>query len=120
MSTTPGGTGPGDRPYTRPDPATRRSYARPEPPPVRPSSETKPAYKTTEFIAYVAILAGLFISASTITGGGSHHDIFSAPVVWFYAVILTLGYMLSRGIAKSGTKHFHDDPGSGNDSKGAT
>ena len=73
----------------------------------RLTDETKPAFKTTEFIAYVAILAGVFIAGLLIKGGDT--DEFKSPTVWLYAVILTFGYLLSRGIAKSGSRHRYDD-----------
>jgi hypothetical protein len=75
---------------------------------VRPhTDETKAAFKTTEFIAFVAMLAGVFIAGLVITGGDT--DEFKSPTVWLYAVILTFGYMLSRGIAKSGSRHRDHD-----------
>jgi hypothetical protein len=74
---------------------------------VRRTDETKPAFKTTEFIAYIAILAGVFIAGLLIKGGDT--DEFKSPTVWLYAVILTFGYLLSRGIAKSGSRHRYDD-----------
>jgi hypothetical protein len=75
---------------------------------VRATDETKAAFKTTEFVAYVAILAGVFIAGLIIKGGDT--DELKSPTVWLYAVILTFGYMLSRGIAKSGSRHrFTDD-----------
>jgi hypothetical protein len=74
---------------------------------VRATDETKHAFKTTEFIAYVAILAGVFIAGLVIKGGDT--DEFKSPTVWLYAVILTFGYLLSRGIAKSGSRHRYDD-----------
>jgi hypothetical protein len=33
---------------------------------------------------------------------GSHVDYFRADRAWFYVVFLTLGYLGSRGLAKSG------------------
>ena len=74
---------------------------------VRRTDETKPAFKTTEFIAYIAILAGVFIAGLLIKGGDT--DEFKSPTVWLYAVILTSFYLLSRGIAKSGSRHRYDD-----------
>jgi hypothetical protein len=73
---------------------------------VRRSTETKASFKTTEFIAYLAMLAGIFIAGAVAraTGYGGHHDIFRADRVWLYAVILTVGYMVSRGLAKSGSR----------------
>jgi hypothetical protein len=74
--------------------------------------ETKAAFKTTEFFAYLAVLVGVLIAGLVIKGGDD--DEFKAVTVWLYIVILTFGYMLSRGIAKSGTKHrFTDDDGPG-------
>ncbi len=73
---------------------------------VRRSTETKASFKTTEFMAYLAMLAGLFIAGAITkaSGYGAHHDILRADRVWLYAVILTVGYMLSRGFAKSGSR----------------
>lgn len=73
---------------------------------IRRSTETKASFKTTEFMAYLAMLAGLFIAGAvtTATGYGAHHDVFRADRVWLYAVILTVGYMVSRGFAKSGSR----------------
>jgi hypothetical protein len=73
----------------------------------RRTDETKAAFKTTEFIAYVAVLAGVFIAGLVIKGSGT--DELQSPQVWLYAVILTFGYMLSRGIAKSGSRHAYTD-----------
>jgi hypothetical protein len=69
----------------------------------RLSTETKHATKTTEFYAYLATIAGVLIAGNVIEGEGGP-DIFSADKVWLYITILTLGYMLSRGIAKSGSR----------------
>jgi hypothetical protein len=73
---------------------------------VRPSTETKASFKTTEFAAYLVMLAGLFIAGAVTNASsyGAHHDVFRADRVWLYAVILTVGYMLSRGFAKSGSR----------------
>jgi len=84
---------------------TRSASARSTP--VRATDETKHAIKTTEFIAYIAMLAGVFIAGLVIKGGGT--DELKSPTVWLYAVILTFGYLLSRGIAKSGSRHRFDD-----------
>jgi hypothetical protein len=69
----------------------------------RLGTETKAAIKTTEFYAYIATIIGVLIAGNTIEGEGGP-DIFNAAQVWLYITILTFGYMLSRGIAKSGTK----------------
>ncbi|MFD3549198.1 hypothetical protein ACFWUW_26950 [Streptomyces sp. NPDC058655] len=41
-----------------------------------------------------------------------HRDYFRADQPWLYIVILTVGYMLSRGLAKSGSRDNYDDNGS--------
>ena len=77
--------------------------------PTRHADETKPAYKTTEFIAYAALLAGVLIAGLVVSGGDDSIDRLTSPIVWLYAVILTVGYMLSRGLSKAGSRHRYDD-----------
>jgi hypothetical protein len=81
--------------------------------PVRRSTETKASFKTTEFMAYVAMLAGLFIAGALTKAGtyGNNHDVLRADRVWLYAVILTVGYLVSRGFAKSGSPDRYTDDG---------
>jgi hypothetical protein len=69
----------------------------------RLSTETKASFKTSEFIAYLAVLAGILIAGLTIEDSGGN-DFFAADKVWLYATILTVGYMVSRGLAKSGSR----------------
>jgi hypothetical protein len=66
--------------------------------------ETKAAFKTTEMIAFVAVLASILIAAAIA-------DTFDASQAWLYATILTTGYMISRGLAKSGSPEPRDDDG---------
>jgi hypothetical protein len=73
----------------------------------RLSTETKAAFKTTEFIAYVVILVSMFI-ASAVVDNGDDGQGFGADSVWFYATLLTIGYMISRGLAKSGSREYYD------------
>lgn len=68
----------------------------------RLTTETKSAFKTTEFIAYALSVVGVLIAASIIDqddAGG-----LGARQAWLYVTILTVGYMLSRGFAKSGSR----------------
>ena len=73
---------------------------------VRRSTETKAAFKTTELMAYVAAVVGVVIAGivvdSTNAGG------LGAKQVWLYVTILTVGYMVSRGLAKSGSRDPYD------------
>lgn len=77
----------------------------------RETAETKAAFKTTEFIAYVAILAGLLIAGLIVDDEGAGG--FGAQEVWKYVTWLTIGYMISRGLAKAGS-YAEDEAGSGN------
>ena len=73
----------------------------------RLSTETKASYKTTEFFAFLAVLAGILISAGVVdqaNNGG-----FGARQAWLYATILTVGYMVSRGLAKAGRRQPSDE-----------
>jgi hypothetical protein len=79
---------------------------------VRQTDETKAAFKTTEFFAYIAVLAGILIAGLVTSAGDGHDDRLGASGVWLYVTILTLGYMLSRGLAKSGSRDpYTDDVG---------
>jgi hypothetical protein len=37
-----------------------------------------------------------------------HDDCFRADRAWFYVVLLTIGYMVARGIAKSGSRDYYN------------
>jgi di/tricarboxylate transporter len=79
----------------------------------RLATETKSAFKTTEFIAMVAVVVGILISAALIKGGDTGGtDEFIARQAWLYVAIVAAGYMISRGLAKSGTREPYYDGGS--------
>ena len=69
------------------------------------TTETKPSFKTSELIAYVVAVVGVLI-ASAVTDKSD----FGAQEAWFYVTLLTIGYMVSRGLAKAGSyeKEHHD------------
>ena len=48
-------------------------------------------------------------SAVVTKAGNGHDDRFLSDQVWLYATILTAGYMISRGLAKSGSRQPYDD-----------
>jgi hypothetical protein len=80
----------------------------------RQGTETKNATKTTEFFAYLAVLAGILIAGLLIEDEGGN-DFFAADKVWLYATILTVGYMVSRGLAKSGSREPYWSGGTNDD-----
>ena len=66
-------------------------------------NETKPSFKTTELWVFVVALVGLLITGAATGGEGfGESDALDASRVWLYAVILAAGYLVSRGLAKSG------------------
>jgi hypothetical protein len=75
---------------------------------MRLASETKHSTKTTEFYAMIVIIAGILI-ASWIVGQGDGNarpnvDAFPAVRAWLYVAIVGVGYMVSRGLAKAGSR----------------
>jgi hypothetical protein len=70
----------------------------------RLTSETKQAFKTTEFWAMVAIVAGILIASWIVDdGGGAEGDAFPAVRAWLYVAIVGSAYIVSRGLAKAGS-----------------
>ena len=73
----------------------------------RLTTETKSAFKTTEMIAFVLAVVGVLFAAAIVDqsdAGG-----LGAQQAWLYVTILTVGYMLSRGLAKSGSSQPSDE-----------
>jgi len=66
------------------------------------TTETKPALKTTELIAFAAAVLGIIGTALGV-------DELDANRAALYITILTVGYMISRGLAKSGSYEPDDD-----------
>jgi hypothetical protein len=69
----------------------------------RLTTETKQAFKTSEFWAMVGLVVAILISAAVINGGDNGTDEFIARQAWLYVSILGAGYFVSRGLAKSGS-----------------
>jgi uncharacterized membrane protein len=62
--------------------------------------ETKPSFLTTEFYAMVGSIAAILVAAAQA-------DNFEAPRAWTLVAAVAIGYMISRGLAKSGSAR-HD------------
>jgi hypothetical protein len=73
----------------------------------RVSTETKAAFKTTELIAYVVTVIGVLVAAAVVDNADAGG--LGAKQAWLYVTILTVGYMISRGLAKAGSRDFYDD-----------
>ena len=65
-----------------------------------PGTETKAAFKTTELIVYVLAVLGVLIAAALVTDAS-----YGADHAWRYVTYLTVGYLVSRGLAKSGSRN---------------
>lgn len=83
---------------------------------MRLTSETKHSLKTTEFWAMVAVIAGILIASWIVglgDGNGTHNvDAFPAQRAWLYVAIVAVGYLVSRGLAKSGSRDAYWSDGS--------
>jgi hypothetical protein len=78
----------------------------------RLSTETKQATKTTEFYAYVAATVGVLLAGLLTKAGDGNDDRLAAHETWLIVAVLTVGYMISRGLAKSGSREpYTDDAG---------
>jgi hypothetical protein len=66
-------------------------------------SETRPFFVTSEFLVFVLFLMGLGIAASSSPS-------VDARFFWTAATVISSFYMLSRGIAKSGSRSRAHDP----------
>jgi hypothetical protein len=64
----------------------------------RTTDETKNAFKTTEFIAMVGVIGAILIASAVSDSLGDVR-------AWTLVAAVAIGYMISRGLAKSGTKH---------------
>lgn len=67
--------------------------------PVTPTTQAKPGYKTTEFwLSLVAVLIGALAGSGIVPESGPWAQVIGLVT----AVLGSLGYTVSRGIAKSG------------------
>jgi hypothetical protein len=76
---------------------------------VRLTTETKASFKTTEFFAMVAVIIGILVAAASIGATEGHPDKFVGSQAWLYVAIVASAYMISRGLAKSGSREAYDD-----------
>ena len=74
----------------------------------RRSTETKASFKTTELMVYIAAVVGVLVASAAVGTTHAHADYFRADKAWFYIVLLTIGYVVSRGLAKSGSREHYN------------
>jgi len=88
------------------NPARRETVVR------RTWNETKSAFKTTEFWAWIVVSVAILIASAVVDNADEGHTGFGADQAWFSVALVTVAYILSRGIAKAGVRkpdHDHDD-----------
>jgi hypothetical protein len=68
-------------------------------------TETKAAFKTTEFLVFLATVAGILIAAWIVEAGADGEGGFAAVDAWRYVAYVAIGYMVSRGLAKAGSRN---------------
>jgi hypothetical protein len=68
------------------------------------STETKASTKTSEFFVYLIVVAGVLIASFVVQEAS-----FGADHAWRYVTYLTIGYLISRGLAKSGSREPYRD-----------
>ena len=71
------------------------------------TTETKSALKTTELIVFLLSVLGVLIAAA-VTDNGDDGQGFGARSAWLYVTLLSIGYMISRGLAKAGSSGRYD------------
>ena len=64
----------------------------------RTQDETKQAFKTTEFFAMVGVIGTILIATAV-------SDSLNDVRAWTLVAAVAIGYIVSRGLAKSGTKY---------------
>lgn len=71
----------------------------------RLSTETKAAWKTTELFVFLIVSIGVLIASHVIDDDGAGDgDVFTADQAWLFVTILAVGYIVSRGLAKSASR----------------
>jgi hypothetical protein len=71
---------------------------------VRPrGDETKLSIKSSEFWIFLAAVGGVLIASEVVGINAHHNDYFRADRAWFLIALLTIGYLVSRGLSKAGS-----------------
>lgn len=73
------------------------------------ADETKPALKTTEFYIYLIAVGAVLLASQLVGQAANGVDPFRADKAWWYITLLTLGYLVSRGLSKAGSAWRHSE-----------
>lgn len=89
---------------TTPGPAADPRYQ----PTRRLTTETKASFKTTELMAYIGVVVAIIVTALVVGSNHGSPDPFGAMDAIRYITYVTIGYMVARGLAKSGSRDPYD------------
>jgi hypothetical protein len=71
---------------------------------VRPrGDETKLSIKSSEFWIFLAAVGGVLIASEVVGVNAHHNDYFRADRAFLLIALLTIGYLVSRGLSKAGS-----------------
>lgn len=73
------------------------------------TDETKPSFKTTELLAYLGTVVAIIVTCIAVDGDDGGADPFNANDAMKYITWATIGYVVARGLAKSGRRWYGDD-----------
>ena len=71
---------------------------------MRLSTETRQSFKTSEFYVYLIASAAILIAGLVTKAGDGNDDRLLANDTWLYFAIVTAAYLVSRGLAKAGSR----------------
>jgi hypothetical protein len=54
-------------------------------------------------------VVGVLVASLLVDTTSGHADYLRADRAWFFIVLLTIGYLISRGLAKSGSRDPYDE-----------
>jgi hypothetical protein len=71
---------------------------------MRLSTETRRSFSTSEFYVYIIASAAILIAGLVTEAGDGADDRLIAKEAWLYFAIVTAAYLVSRGLAKAGSR----------------
>jgi len=71
-----------------------------------PRRASLPGFLTPEFFVFIVVSLTVLIAAAVVDNGEDGQG-FGVDKAWLYVTILAVGYMISRGLAKSGSHSRH-------------
>jgi hypothetical protein len=76
---------------------------------VRRSTETKHSSKTSELYVWAAVTISIVVAGLLTKAGDGADDRLASHQVWLYVAIVSAAYMVSRGLAKAGSRDPYTD-----------